>query len=156
MRVRLQCFAATVFLFLFCLLGLQANENNLKDNLKKFRGKVVSISAVDKALNVNSSPALEKHYRVLAMENNKMLAIFPDDRAKMFFTDPQVLNRPMIITGRVLPEIGMLQIIDINSVRGDKTCDIYYWCDICAIRRSSGGTCECCGDPMVLKEVPLR
>ena len=30
--------------------------------------------------------------------------------------------------------------------------DIYYWCDICSIRRAEKNLCECCGAPMELRE----
>jgi hypothetical protein len=75
----------------------------------------------------------------------------------MFFTDKRLLNRPMQLQGRVVPGTPLLQLTQVQSLKDGKLHDVYYWCDVCAIRRSSlekTGICECCGGPMELKEVP--
>ncbi len=38
----------------------------------------------------------------------------------------------------------------------DEPHDIYYWCDICAIKRFEKKECECCGAPMELREVKVK
>ena len=41
-------------------------------------------------------------------------------------------------------------------LREGKLHEVYYWCDICSIRRGEKMTCECCGGPMELREEPLK
>ena len=62
----------------------------------------------------------------------------------------------MRITGRTLPGSQLLQAIQVHSVNKGVVCELYYWCDICSIRRRSKMICECCGGPMARKEVPLK
>jgi hypothetical protein len=74
----------------------------------------------------------------------------------MFFTDPTVRNRPMRITGRQFQGTHLLQVLNVHSYKNGQLHDIYYYCDVCAIRRNAGGVCECCGGPMDLREMPLK
>ena len=34
--------------------------------------------------------------------------------------------------------------------------EVYYWCDVCAIRRGEKMICECCNGPMELVEQPVK
>jgi hypothetical protein len=47
-------------------------------------------------------------------------------------------------------------VASVNSIVKGELCEVYYWCDICSIRRGEKMVCECCGGPMELHEVPLK
>jgi hypothetical protein len=49
-----------------------------------------------------------------------------------------------------------LRVMAVRSLRNGKLHDVYYWCDICAIRRNEKMICECCGGPMELTEEPVE
>ena len=68
---------------------------------------------------------------------------------------PILLNRPMQLTARLL-DGNYLHVLEVHSINKGELCEVYYWCDVCSIRRMEKKTCECCGAPMVLKEVPLK
>jgi hypothetical protein len=62
----------------------------------------------------------------------------------------------MRLTGRLLPGSQLLQVLEARSIHKGKLFEVYYWCDICSIRRGEKMICECCGGPMDLKEEPVR
>jgi len=43
-----------------------------------------------------------------------------------------------------------------KSIRNGVVCDLYYYCDICAIRTVAPGPCVCCQAPVELVEKPLE
>jgi hypothetical protein len=70
----------------------------------------------------------------------------------MFFKDARLLDRPMRLSGRVLALGGMLQVTTVHSFIKGVPHEVYYWCDICSIRRNENQLCDCCGAPMELRE----
>jgi hypothetical protein len=42
-----------------------------------------------------------------------------------------------------------------KSIRGGVVYDLYYYCDICAIKTVAPGPCVCCQAPVELVEKPL-
>jgi hypothetical protein len=74
----------------------------------------------------------------------------------MFFLDSALLDRPMRLTGRLLPKCNLLQVVNVHSIKDGTMHEVYYFCDVCSIRRSEKKKCECCGGPMELREVPLK
>jgi hypothetical protein len=62
----------------------------------------------------------------------------------------------MRLTGRLLPGSQVLQVKAVHSLRGGKLHEVYYWCDVCSIRRGEKDVCECCGGPMELREEPVE
>ncbi len=79
-----------------------------------------------------------------------------DDGARMFYTDDALLNRPMRLTGRLVGEARRLQVFQVHSrVRGEPH-EVYYWCDVCAIKRFEKRDCECCGAAMERREEKVK
>ena len=62
----------------------------------------------------------------------------------------------MRLTGRLLTGSTLLQVTTVNSVKNGEPQEIYYWCDICSIKRGEKTICECCGGPMELRETPIK
>ncbi len=78
--------------------------------------------------------------------------LIKDEGSRMFFKDATLLKRPMRLTGRLLPKSTLLQVLEVHSMKDGKLHDLYYWCDICSIKRFEKKICDCCGGPMVLHE----
>jgi hypothetical protein len=79
-----------------------------------------------------------------------------DAASRAFFKDPALLNRPMIVTGRLAADHKTVRVISFHSIVKGEVCEVYYWCEVCSIRRSEKNICECCGGPMELREVPVK
>jgi hypothetical protein len=91
----------------------------------------------------------------LVTDDAKIYPLIKDDGSRMFFKDARLLNRPMRLTGRLFPDTHLLQVLEVHSLRQGQLHELYYWCDVCAIRRNEKNACECCGGPMELREVPV-
>jgi hypothetical protein len=74
----------------------------------------------------------------------------------MFFKDKRLLDRPMRLTARQLPNGRLLQVVQVHSYIDGQLHDVYYWCDICSIRTFEAGDCGCCGMKMELRETPVK
>src|SRR6266545_2787213 len=116
-----------------------------------------ALSPVLVALGAPKAPKYDSYDGALALvgDDGKVYPLVKDDGARMFWKDERLLNRPMRLTGRVVPEVGMFQVIGVQSVVKGQLCDVYYWCDICSIRRSEKNKCDCCGGPLELREEPI-
>jgi hypothetical protein len=44
----------------------------------------------------------------------------------------------------------------VHSIVKGKLHDVYYWCDVCVIKRFEAGICDCCGDVMLFREEPVQ
>jgi hypothetical protein len=118
-----------------------------------FTGKVVPVKdLVEKSggkLDSDAAPFL-----VALVVDGKLYPILKDDGGRRFFKDERLLNREYRITGRLVGGT-FLQVISVQSLKDGRPHDIYYWCDICSIRRNEKNDCECCGGPTELREEPL-
>ena len=90
-------------------------------------------------------------FAVVLVSEGKAYPIIKDDLGGRFFKDEQLLNKEYRVTARLVGGT-MLQVLSVQSIKAGKPHDIYYWCDICAIRRHEKNDCECCGGPMELRE----
>ena len=75
--------------------------------------------------------------------------------SEALFADPVLREKALLLKGKVYPGTQVLDVTVIRSVRDGKIYDLYYWCDICAIKSVVPGTCMCCQEDVVLKEKPL-
>ena len=63
---------------------------------------------------------------------------------------------PVRLTGRLIPASQLLRVTAVHSYIKGELHDVYYWCDVCNIRRSEKKICECCGGPMELRLAPVK
>ena len=152
---RLPAFAGIACL---CLSFIAFQQPAPGDETKNeyFTGKVVPLAKILEMeggrLDADASP----HWLALVTEDGKAHPIIKDDGSRMFFLDKSLLDRPMRLTGRLLPKCNLLQVVNVHSIKDGTLHEVYYWCDVCSIRRSEKKLCECCGAPMELREVPLK
>ena len=122
---------------------------------QQYTGKVVPLAdlvgKVGSKLDADAAP----HWLALVNADGKIYPLIKDGGARMFFKDKALLNRPMRLTGRLLPGSELLRVSAAHSLHKGVPYEVYYWCDICAIRRGEKNVCECCGGPMELREEPL-
>jgi hypothetical protein len=140
---------------LVALSPLLAAAPEAKSKLVELDGKVTPLAdlvAKDGGkLDADAATAL-----VLVADDGKVYSLVKDGGSRLFFNDPALLKRPMHVTGRLLPGSQVLRVSAVNSVVKGERCEIYYWCDVCSIKRGEKNICECCGGPMTLKEEPVK
>jgi hypothetical protein len=88
-------------------------------------------------------------------EDGKTYPLIKDAGSRMFFKDQKMLNRQVQLTGRVVGDAKMLQVLSVRTVINDKLCEPYYWCELCKIKRFEPGLCDCCNAPLEFREEPV-
>src|SRR5713226_7037321 len=78
-----------------------------------YKGKVVPLAKVVEKLGVNLDA--DAAWLVLLSDDGKIYPLVKDDGARMFFKDDRLLNRPMRLTGRLLPDSQLLQVVQVHS-----------------------------------------
>ena len=121
-----------------------------------YKGKVVPLATLLKKHGARLDQDVAPAWLALVTEEGKIYPLIKDDGGRMFFKDTRLLNRPMRLTGRLIPGSELLQVINVHSYKGGKLHDVYYWCDICSIRGYWLHKCDCCGGPMDLREELVR
>jgi hypothetical protein len=121
-----------------------------------YDGKVVALAEVLAKDGVTLDKDARPSALALVTDDGKVYPLVKDDGSRLFFKDERLLNRRMRLTGRVLPDVGMLQVVQVHSWRKGQLHDVYYWCDVCSIRRGEKGICDCCGGPLLLREEPVQ
>ena len=126
-----------------------------EEKRESFTGKVVPLASLVEKLGSKLDADAAPHWLALVTDDGKVYPLIKDGGSRMFFKDRALLNRPMRLTGQLLPGSQLLQVIEVHSLRMGKLHEVYYWCNVCSIRRSEKNACECCGGPMELKEEPV-
>ncbi len=133
----------------------RAGSEPEKFKTEYFKGKVVPLAKAVEKFGVQLDA--DAGWLVLLGDDGKIYPLIKDDGARMFFKDSRLLNRPMRLTGRLLPGSQLLQVVEVHSYNEkNELQEVYYWCDICTIKRYEKKLCDCCGAPMELREVPVR
>jgi hypothetical protein len=121
-----------------------------------YNGKVVPLAAYLEKLGAKLDKEAAPQWYALASDDGKIYPLIKDDGSRMFFKDARLLNRPMRLTARQVGESNFLQVFQVHSYQNGQLHEVYYWCDICSIKRFEKKDCDCCGAPMELREVPVK
>jgi hypothetical protein len=133
-----------------CLGGAPGGKNDY------FKGKVMPLAKVLEKSGIKIDPDAAAVEMALLADDGKVYPLVKDTGSRMFYLDPAVRDRPMRLTGRLVADGRLLQVVNVRSYKDGQLCDIYYWCDICAIRMSELNRCDCCGGPVELREEPIK
>jgi hypothetical protein len=123
---------------------------------ENFKGKVVPLADVVEKFGSKLDADAAPHWLALSGDDGKIYPLIKDDGSRMFFQDTNLLKRPMRLTGRLLPGSQLLQVVEVHSYHKGELHEVYYWCDICNIKRFEKKKCDCCGGPMELREEPVK
>jgi hypothetical protein len=121
-----------------------------------FTGKVVPLGDVLGPFGAKLDPDAAPHWLALVADDGKVYPLIKDNGSRMFFKEPKLRGRPMRLTGRLLPGSQLLQVLNVHSLKDGRLHEIYYWCEVCIIKRYEPGVCECCGGPMEYREEPAK
>jgi hypothetical protein len=137
--------------------GDAAAQKALDEKRQYFKGKVVPLAGLLEKFGSKLDAEAAPHWLALVSDDGKTYPLIKDGNSRLFFSDPQLLNRPVRLGGRLFQDTHLFQVLEVNSIIKGELHEIYYWCEICSIRRSEKlKMCECCGGPMELREVPVK
>lgn len=158
-RSRRLLIAVACFAVLFpCWRGglVSSADKTPPAKMEHFKGKVVPLADLlakaDAPLDADAAPS----WLALVGEDGKIYPLVKDGGSRLFFQDRELLNRPMRLTGRIVPKSQLLQVTAVHSYVKGQLHEVYYWCEVCSIRRSEKTLCECCGGPMERREAPVK
>jgi hypothetical protein len=132
--------------------GVREKESKTED----FDGNVVALAPLLEKFGARLDADAAPSWLALRADDGQLYPLIKDDGSRMFFLDKRLLDRPMRLTGRLHPQSRMLQVINVHSLVKGQLYDVFYWCDICSIRRNEKKACDCCGGPMELREEPIK
>ncbi len=72
------------------------------------------------------------------------------------FMDERLRGRPLVVKGRRFPDSRAVEVTFFQSLRDGRVHDLYYYCDICAIKSATLEICSCCREPVRLVEEPVK
>jgi hypothetical protein len=119
-------------------------------------GKVVPLAGLVAEAGTQLDADAGPYWLVLTTSDGKMYPLVKNGGSRLFFKDKELLHRPMRLTGRLLPGSQMLHVMAVQSLIKGEPHEVYYWCDICSIKRGEKDICECCGGPMQRHEDPIK
>ncbi len=136
---------------LFLALHSPAEPKN-----EEFSGKVIALAEPLAKDSVKLDKDAAPFWLALITDDGKTYPLIKDPGSRMFFKDKQLLNRPMKITGRLVTDAKLLQVLSVRSVLKGQLHVPYYWCDVCKIKRFEPNDCDCCGAPLEFREEPVK
>jgi hypothetical protein len=143
------------YLLILIVVSLTAPQDAKKPALTTFHGQVISLAEHYKKQGIEFDEEAAPQWLALKTDDGKLYPLVPDGGAKLFLRDKQLLNRPVRIEGRILPGTQLLQIVIAYTMKDGKPHEVYYWCEVCAIKRyaqNKGNICDCCGGQMERRE----
>src|SRR5262249_54907752 len=122
----------------------------------QFSGKVIPLKDLLEKAGSKLDADAEPFWLALVTAEGKIYPVIKDDGGRRFFKDEKLRNREVRITGKLVAGTDLLQVLSMVGLKNGKAFDLYYWCDICSIKRYEKMQCECCGGPMELRETPVE
>jgi hypothetical protein len=142
--------------FLLLMFQGPVRAGDAAERTQYFQGKIVSLAGTLAKAGVQLDSDAAPHWMALVTDDGKIYPLVKDDGSRMFFRDTRLLNRPMRLTGRLIPGSQLLQVVQVHSQIKGELHEVYYWCDICSIKRFQKQDCDCCGAAMELRETPVK
>lgn len=133
-----------------------AQDRNKDIRQETLTGKVVPLADLVAKLGTKLDDDAVATSLVLVTDEGKYHPLIKDAGARMFFKDEKLLRRPVRAMGRILPGGSYFQILSVHGLVKGQPYELYYWCDICSIKRFEKMICECCGGPMDFREEALK
>ena len=120
------------------------------------RGEVVDINdELRKAHTIDISADAEPFPGFKTAEG-RLYTLLKTRRSLALFMDERLRGRELIVKGRLFPGTQIVEVTFIQSVRNGIVNDVYYYCDICAIKALTPEACACCREPVRLVEEPVK
>jgi hypothetical protein len=122
----------------------------------ELQGKVVCLPEEMHRVYQTDLPTNHEHIYGFKTTNGVYYTLLRTKLSEALFTDPRLREKELLLTGNVLPKSQIFDVTRTKSIRGGVVYDLYYYCDICAIRTVAPGPCACCQAPVELVEKLLE
>ena len=137
--------------------AVKPDQGNKQTDLPEveLRGVIVCLAEAMHQLYHIDLPANHEHIYGFKTSDGMFYTLLRTKLSEALFVDEQVRKKELILRGHVLPKTQIFEMTGMKSVRNGVVYDLYYYCDVCAIKTLSPGPCMCCQGPVKLVEQPL-
>ena len=118
-------------------------------------GRVVCLAEEMNQLYEAGLPTKHEHLYGFKTVEGRFYTLLRTKYSEALFLDEALRERELILKGRVFLAAQVMEVFNIRSTHDGVVYDVYYYCDVCAIKQIMPGPCECCRQPVVLTEKPL-
>ena len=122
----------------------------------ELRGRMVCLPEAMHELYQTDLPANHAHVPGFRTADGTFYTLLRTKLSEALFVDKRLGEKELVLRGHVLPKTQMFEMTGMKSVRNGAIYDLYYYCDVCAIKTLAPGPCMCCQGPVKLVEKPLR
>jgi hypothetical protein len=133
-----------------------ATDHRVGSQETELRGKVVCLPEEMHRVYGTDLPTSHEHIYGFKATNGAYYTLLRTKLSEALFADERLREKELLLTGNVLPKSQILSVTNMKSVRNGVIYDLYYYCDICAVRTVAPGPCVCCQAPVELVEKPLN
>ena len=158
MRLRLGQFAGALTMIAVLSFASPAQEKARaadEPRQEALRGRVVCLTE-EFQRRYGVAPECERRGHVYGLKtaDGKLYPFLPTDTAAAVYDDPRFRERELQVLARIFPQAPYLEVIKLQSLRGGKLYDLYYYCEVCNIVTHKPGECVCCHDQVEFRETP--
>ena len=122
----------------------------------ELRGRMVCLPEAMHELYQTDLPANHTHVPGFKTTDGTFYTLLRAKLSEALFVDKRLGEKELILRGHVLPKTQMFEMTGMKSVRDGAIYDLYYYCDVCAIKTLAPGPCMCCQGPVKLVEQRLH
>jgi hypothetical protein len=122
----------------------------------ELRGRMVCLPEAMHELYQTDLPANHAHVPGFKTTDGIFYTLLRAKLSEALFVDKRLGEKELILRGHVLPKTQMFEMTGMKSVRNGAIYDLYYYCDVCAIKTLAPGPCMCCQGPVKLVEQRLH
>ena len=132
---------------------LAADPAAARHETLSLRGRVVWLAeALERRFGI-STDSDAAHWQVaLDGEDGQIYPIAKDARGRGFMLDERIRDIDLELLVRRYKGSPVVQVIGIHSIKEDGKYELDYWCDVCAIPMYELKPCECCQEPIRIRE----
>jgi hypothetical protein len=120
----------------------------------QYQGHVVCVAEEMHRRYGTELPTGHQHIWGFKASDGKCYTLLEGKFSEAIFKDPRVRAKELRIKARLLPGSQVLEMTYFRSVKDGVVQDLYYYCEVCAIKTVSPEICACCQSPVELIEKP--
>jgi hypothetical protein len=90
-------------------------------------------------------------------ESGTIYKLLRTAQSEALFLDTNLHTKILLLKGNIVPQKRAFEVTgNLHSMKDGKVNELYYYCDICSIKSSIPGPCQCCRQPVRLVEEPAK
>ena len=96
---------------------------------------------------------LKNHSLAFKTDSGAVYNVLFTRMSAALFSDTNFISKTLVLKGRMLPGSRFFEVTgNLHAWRDGQLYELYYYCDVCAIKGIEPGECMCCRQPVRLVE----